>query len=423
MNIIVVGLSHKTAPVEIREMVAFSPNDIDKPLSALVALEGIVEGVIVSTCNRVEIYTTTRDIEGGTASIKRFIAEWHNLPCELIEPHLYCYHGEAAIRHLFRVASSLDSMVVGEPQILGQIKTSYGYAAEFRTSGIIMNRLLHKAFSVAKRVRTETSIASSAVSVAFAAIERAKKIFDTLTDKTVLLIGVGEMCELAARHFMANGVHSIMIANRTVERAQKLAEKFSGTAIGLDELFEHLHKADIVLSSTGAPNYIITPKELAKVINKRRNEPMFLIDIAVPRDIDPAVNELDAVYLYDMDDLQQVVASNLENRKQEAEKAELIIADEIGQFYRWIATLELTPTIVAMRKQFDEFRQAELERTLANWKDAPPDAEQRLNALTSALMNKILHTPTAVLKESGKDDDNRTELYIDTLRALFELRL
>jgi len=423
MNIIVVGLSHKTAPVEVREMVAFSPNDIDKPLSALVALEGIVEGVIVSTCNRVEIYTTTRDIEGGTARIKRFIAEWHKLPYELIEPHLYCYHGEAAIRHLFRVASSLDSMVVGEPQILGQIKTSYSYAAEFRTSGIILNRLLHKAFSVAKRVRTETSIASSAVSVAFAAIERAKKIFDTLADKTVLLIGVGEMCELAARHFMANGVHSIIIANRTFERAEKLADKFDGIAIGLDDLFEHLHKADIVLSSTGAPNYLITPNKLAKAINKRRNKPMFLIDIAVPRDIDPAVNELDAVYLYDMDDLQQVVTTNLENRKQEAEKAELIISEEIGQFCRWIATLEMTPTIVAMRKQFDELRQAELERTLSSWKNAPPDAEQRLNALTNSIMNKILHAPTSILKESGKDDDNRSELYIDTLRTLFDLRL
>lgn len=404
-------------------MVAFSPNDIDKPLSALVGLDDIVEGVIVSTCNRVEIYTTTRDIEGGTARIKRFIADWHNLPYELIEPHLYSYSGEAAIRHVFRVTSSLDSMVVGEPQILGQIKTSYSYAAEFRTSGIILNRLLHKSFSVAKRVRTETSIASSAVSVAFAAIERAKKIFDTLTDKTVLLIGVGEMCELAARHFMAQGVRSIIVANRTLKRAEELAEQFGGTAICLGNLTSYLHKADIVLSSTGAPGYLITPDDLEQVINKRHNNPMFLIDIAVPRDIDPAVNELDAIYLYDMDDLQQVVASNLESRKQEAEKAELIIADEINQFCRWTATLEMTPTIVAMRRQFDELCHIELERTLSSWKDAPPDAEQRLNALTSALMNKILHTPTATLKKTGNEDDNRTEQYIDALRILFDLKI
>lgn len=423
MNIIVVGLSHKTAPVDIRELVAFSPNDIDKPLSALVKLEGIVEGVIVSTCNRVEIYTTTRDIEAAIARIKRFLADWHHIPYEVIEPYLYCYHDASAIRHVFRVSSSLDSMVVGEPQILGQIKTSYGYAAEFRSSGIILNRLLHKAFSVAKRVRTETAIASSAVSVAFAAIERAKMIFDTLSDKTVMLIGVGEMCELAARHFNASGVRSFIVANRTFERAEKFANEINATAISLDNLFDHLYKTDIVLSSTGAPDYLISSSDLAPVISKRRNKPMFFIDIAVPRDIDPAVNDLDSVYLYDMDDLQQVVATNLENRKQEAEKAELIIAEEISQFYNWIATLEVTPTIVAMRKQFDELRRNEMDRTLDGWKDAPPGVEQRLNALTNAIMNKILHSPTAALKESGKYDDSRTELYTDALRALFNLRL
>lgn len=423
MHIITVGLSHKTAPVEIREMVAFSPNDIDQPLSALVALDGIAEAVIVSTCNRVEIYATSRSVESGIQAVKQFIAAWHNLPPALLEPYLYSYHGESAIRHLFRVASSLDSMVVGEPQILGQIKTSYGYAAEFRTSGIIMNRLLHKAFSVAKRVRTETGIASSAVSVAFAAIERAKMIFDTLTDKTVMLIGVGEMCELAARHFIAQGVRSIMVVNRTLERAVQFAETCNGTAYGLDELFRHLHKADIVLSSTGAPDYLITPQDLEPVIARRRNRPMFFIDIAVPRDLDPALNDLDAVYLYDMDDLQQVVASNLENRQREADKAEMIIAEEINQFYRWVATLEVTPTIVALRKQFETLRQSELERTLANWKDAPPGTEERLNALTNALMSKILHPPTATLKVCGAQDDNRTSLYLDTLRTLFDLRV
>lgn len=422
MNIIVVGVSHKTASVNIREMLAFSPDEIDKPLSALVALEGIVEGIIVSTCNRVEIYTTTRDIEGGIGRIKRFLADWHKLPYDLIEPCLYSYHGEEAIRHVFRVASSLDSMVVGEPQILGQIKTSYGFATEFRTSGIILNRFLHKAFSVAKRVRTETAIASSAVSIAFAAVEKAKNIFDSLSDKTVLLIGAGEMCELAARHFQTSGVNLVMVANRTYTRAEILAEKYNGIAINFDDLFEHLHKADIILTSTGSQDFIITPSNLQKVIRKRRNTPMFFIDVAVPRDIDPAVNELDSVYLYDIDDLQHVVATNLEHRKQEAEKAELIISEEIGQFYRWTAALEMAPTIVAMRKQFEELRQTELDRTLANWKEAPPDAEQRLNALTNSIMNKILHTPTAVLKESGRRDDCRTELYLDTIRTLFDLK-
>ncbi|MDY0384814.1 glutamyl-tRNA reductase [Trichlorobacter sp.] len=421
MNIIVVGLSHKTASVEIREKVAFSPNSIEQPLKALLALEGIVEGVIVSTCNRVEIYATTRDIAGGVGRLRRFLADWHHLPYDTIEPHLYSYHGEAAIRHVFRVASSLDSMVVGEPQILGQIKTSYGYAAEYGSSGIILNRFLHKAFSVAKRVRTETRIASSAVSVSFAAVELARKIFDSLSDKTVLLIGAGEMCELAARHFLTNGAKGVLVTNRTYEKAQRLAEEFEGQALPFEELFDHLHKADIILTSTGAPHFIVTPKDLKEVIQRRRMKPMFFIDIAVPRDIDPAVNELDSIYLYDMDDLQQVVAANLENRMQEAEKAEAIIAEEIVQFAKWIATLEVTPTIVALRRRLDDLRRAELARTLVAWKDAPPDVEKRLDALTTALINKILHQPTIVLKRTGQG--NRTDLYLDALRALFDLEL
>jgi len=421
MNIIVIGLSHKTATVDIREKVAFSPNTIEKPLRELVALDGVVEGIIVSTCNRVEIYATTRDIAGGIARIRRFLAEYHHLAYDLLEPHLYSYHGEEAIRHVFRVASSLDSMVVGEPQILGQIKTAYGYAAEYKTSGVILNRFLHKAFSTAKRVRSETRIASSAVSVSFAAVELAKKIFGSLQDKTVLLIGAGEMCELAARHFLSNGAKGVLVTNRTFERAQRLAEEFAGEALPFDDLFLHLHKADIVLTSTGAPHAIITPNDLEEVIRRRRMRPMFMIDIAVPRDIDPAVNKLDSVYLYDMDDLQQVVTANLEGRRQEADKAEAIIAEEIIQFYKWVATLEVTPTIVALRRQFDELRRAELERTLAGWKDAPQDTEKRLEALTSAFMNKLLHHPTAVLKKAGQG--NRTDLYLDALRALFELEL
>ena len=267
MNIIVVGLSHKTATVEIREKVAFSPNLIEKPLRDLVALDDIIEGVIISTCNRVEIYATTRDIAGGIARVKRFLADHHRIPLETLEPHLYSYHSEAAIRHVFRVASSLDSMIVGEPQILGQIKTSYGYAAEYKTSGIILNRFLHKAFSVAKRVRTETKIASSAVSVAFAAVELAKKVLGDLSDKTVMLIGAGEMCELAAKHFLNSGAKGVMVTNRTFERAERLADEFGGEAVRFEELLQHLHRADIVLSSTGAPHIIIGPKDVEEVVS------------------------------------------------------------------------------------------------------------------------------------------------------------
>lgn len=419
MNIVVVGLSHKTASVDIREKVAFVPTQMEKPLQAIIALPDITEAVIVSTCNRVEIYATTRDIAGGMARLKRFLAEYHNIALEILEPHLYSHHGEAAIRHVFRVAASLDSMVVGEPQILGQIKTAYGYAAEYKSSGIILNRFLHKAFSVAKRVRTETKIASSAVSVSFAAVELAKKIFGDLSDKTVLLIGAGEMCELAAKHFLNNGVRGVMVTNRTFERAVKLAEEFDGKAIQFEDLFDQLHKADIILSSTGATHFIIKPKDVEDVIRRRKLKPMFFIDIAVPRDIDPKVNDVENVYLYDMDDLQGVVASNLQQRAEEAKKAEAIIETEIGQFFKWLSSLNVTPTVVALRSRFEEIRQAELARTLATWKDLPPEGQKRLEALTGAIVNKLLHQPTSVLKRS--EQGNRHDLYVDALRNLFDL--
>ena len=421
MNIVVVGLSHKTATVEVREKLAFSPTQMEKPLNALIGLDGIIEGVIVSTCNRVEIYVTTRDIAGGIARVKRFLADYHNFPLETLENHVYALHGEEAIRHVFRVASSLDSMVVGEPQILGQIKTSYGYAAEYKSSGIILNRFLHKAFSVAKRVRTETKIASSAVSVAFAAVELARKIFSDLSDKTVMLIGAGEMCELAAKHFLNNGVRGLMVTNRTFERAEKLAEEFDGKAVRFDDLFDQLHKADIVLSSTGAPHTIIGAGDLEAVMRRRRQKPMFFIDIAIPRDIDPAVNDVDNVYLFTVDDLQEVVASNLQQRKEEANKAEAIVNEEIGQFFKWLSSLEVTPTIVALRNKFDEIRRAELDKTLAGWKDIPPDGQKRLEALTNAIMNKLLHPPTTLIKQSGQG--GRTDLYVDAVRALYGLEI
>ncbi len=419
MNIIVVGLSHKTASVEIREKVAFSPNQIEKPLRELVSLDNLVEGVIVSTCNRVEIYATTRDIAGGIARIKRFLADYHRIPLESLEPHLYSHHSEAAIRHVFRVASSLDSMVVGEPQILGQIKTSYGYAAEYKTSGIILNRFLHKAFSVAKRVRTETRIASSAVSVAFAAVELAKKVLGDLSDKTVMLIGAGEMCELAAKHFLNSGARGVMVTNRTFERAERLAEEFGGEAVLFEELLENIHRADIVLSSTGAPHIIIGPKDVEEAVRRRRFKPMFFIDIAVPRDIDPKVDNLENAYLFTVDNLQEIVQANLAQRNLEAEKAEEIINQEIGQFYKWLSSLEVTPTIVALRTRFDEIRKSELSRTVAAWKDMTPEDERRLEALTSAMMNKLLHSPTAVLKKAGQG--GRVDLYVDALRQLFDL--
>ena len=419
MNIIVVGLSHKTAPVEIRERVAFAPTAMEKPLRKVVAQPAIAEGIIVSTCNRVELYASSRDGAAGTAQLRRFLAEFHQVPLDELEPHLYVYQGEEAIRHVFRVASSLDSMVIGEPQILGQIKTAYGYAAEFKTAGLILNRFLHKAFSVAKRVRTETEIASNAVSVSFAAVELARKIFGTLDGKKVMLIGAGEMCELAARHFLNNGVSSVSVTNRTFERAVKLAEEFQGRAIAFDAFPEHLHQADIILTSTGAPTFILGHKKMEEVIRLRKNRPMFLIDIAVPRDIDPRVNDIDNIYLYDVDDLQGVVQANLKERQREARKAEAIVEEEIGQFYRWLSSLDVVPTIVALRKRFEEVRRGELEKTFANLRDLGDRERKAIEALTGAIINKILHQPTTLLKQA--QNDNGSADYVDAVRALFNL--
>jgi glutamyl-tRNA reductase len=420
MNIVVVGLSHKTAPLEIRERIAFAPNRIEEPLRKLVSLRDVTEAVILSTCNRVEVYAATRDIAGAIGRVKRFLAEYHDMSFDTLDQHLYGLHGESAIRHVFRVAASLDSMVMGEPQILGQVKSAYGYAAEYQTSGIILNRFLHKAFSVAKRVRTETRIASSAVSVAFAAVELAKKIFDDLSDKTVMLIGAGEMGELAAKHFINSGVQGALVANRTLERGEKLASEFGGKVVAFDDMFDHLHKADIVLSSTGAPQHIIKPKQVAEVIRRRKMKPMFFIDIAVPRDIDPKVNELENVYLYNTDDLQGIVEFNRRQRAVEAEKAEEIVAQEIGQFFSWLSSLEVTPTIVALRSRFEEVSKYELGRTIAGWRDLRPEDQKRLEALTDAIIGKLLHGPISVLKQNRQG--NRSDLYVDSLRQLFDLK-
>jgi glutamyl-tRNA reductase len=419
MHILIVGLSHKTAPVEIRERVAFAPTAMQKPLQELAELSAINEGIIISTCNRVELCAVSREPEAGLAQLKRFLSDYHGIFPDELYPHLYEYQGEDAIRHLFRVASSLDSMVIGEPQILGQIKTAYGYATEFKTAGLILNRFFHKAFSVAKRVRTETDIASNAVSVSFAAVELARKIFGSLEEKTVMLIGAGEMCELAARHFVNNGVSSVLVTNRTFERAEKLAAEFNGRAITFDDFPHHLQQVDIVLTSTGAPNFILGPKKVEEVLRLRRNKPMFFIDIAVPRDIDPKVNSLANVYLYDVDDLQGVVQANLKERHKEAKKAEGIIDLEIGQFHRWLSSLEVVPTIVSLRNKLEDVRRGELSKTFSSLKDLGERERKAIEALTSAIVNKVLHQPITILKQSqnGMVGEN----YVDAVRVLFDL--
>ena len=419
MHIVIVGLSHKTAPVEIREKLAFAPTAMERPLRQMLELATITEGLIVSTCNRVELCAVTKEPDAAIAELRRFLTEYHEISTEEINENLFDYQGEEAIRHLFRVSSSLDSMVLGEPQILGQIKTAYGYAAEFKTAGLILNRFLHKAFSVAKRVRTETAIASNAVSVSFAAVELARKIFDRLDNKGVMIIGAGEMCELAARHFVSNGISKVLVTNRTFERAEKLAAEFDGKAVPFDSFADHLAEVDIVMTSTGAPNFILGKRQMEEVLKRRKNRPMFLIDIAVPRDIDPKVNDISNTYLYDVDDLQGVVQANLKERQKEAGKAEAIVEQEIGQFHQWLGNLEVKPTVIALRRKFEEIRQQELDKTLGNLKDLTDKQRKSIEAMAGAIINKILHKPTAVLKNSQNDTSG--EDYVDAVRTLFDL--
>ena len=419
MNIVIVGLSHKTAPVEIREKVAFPATAMEAPLQQILGLPSISEAVIVSTCNRVELYAISRQPDAAVVELKQFLADFHKLNLEKLQDHLYDFEGTDAIQHVLRVASSLDSMMIGEPQILGQIKTAYGYACEYKTVGLILNRFLRKAFSVAKRVRTETAIASNAVSVSFAAVELARKIFDSLENKTVMLIGAGEMCELAAKHFVNNGVSKVLVTNRTFSRAEKLAEEFGGVAVNFDNFQEQLHRVDIVLSSTGSPDYVLDAKKLKQVCKDRRYKPMFMIDIAVPRDIDPAANKLDCVYLYDVDDLQGVVQANMKERQKEAAKAELIINEEVGQFQTWLSTLEVKPTIVALRQQLEQVRRAEVQKTLSSLNGLNDKERKAIESMTSAIVNKILHHPTHILKQTNNNGDG--SLYVDAVRTLFDL--
>ena len=418
-HIVIVGLNHRTAPVEIPEKLAFPADTIGCALRGILEREQISEGVILSTCNRVEVCVLATVAYQGAAIIQDFLASFHNLPAGELGRYLYHHEGEEAIRHLFRVSSSLDSMVLGEPQILGQVKDAYGYAAEFRAIGPILDKFFTKAFSVAKRVRTETKVASSAVSVSYAAVELAKKIFGDLSDKTVMLIGAGEMCELAARHLLNAGVKGIMVTNRTFERAVKLADEFGGTAVRFDELLGHLKRADIILSSTGAPHFILKRPEVEEVIRIRRNRPMFFIDMAVPRDIDPDANQIDNVYVYDIDDLNNVIETNLEERQKEAALAEEIVAAEVKGFIRWLDLQQTTPTIVTLRRKYEEVKNAEVAKALAALGAEDPRTRKVVEALASAILNKVLHAPVAALK---KDSGTLSPMeLVAVVRELFDL--
>ncbi|HEX8097543.1 MAG TPA: glutamyl-tRNA reductase, partial [Pyrinomonadaceae bacterium] len=350
MSILLVGLNHKTAPVEVRERLAFTEAACAESLRALVDGEVVREGLIVSTCNRVEVLTATgaEHESDGLSRITRFLSESRELPSEQFSKHLYAHADDAAVRHIFRVASSLDSMVVGEPQVLGQVRRAYSLALEVGTAGRVLNRLVHHALHVAKRVRTETGIAASAVSISYMAVELGRKIFNSLSGLTVLLLGAGEMAELSARHLSGAGASRILVCNRTRETAGRLAAEFRGEAVDFADLTKHLAAADIVICSTGAPQYVLTRQMARQALERRRNRPLFLIDISVPRNIDPGVGQLNNVFLFDIDDLEAVIASNIREREREAERAELIVDSEVMQFQQALRALDIGPALGAL---------------------------------------------------------------------------
>ncbi len=419
MELLVVGLNHNTAPIEIRECLAFPEDKIEDALHRVHGLPSVKENMIVSTCNRVEVYAATRETEKAVHDLKEFLSQYHAISLKEFEKSLYSHVGEEAVRHIFRVASSLDSMVLGEPQILGQMKEAYDFSQQVKTSGLILHRLLHRAFHVAKRVRTETKIAISAVSVSSVAVELAEKIFGTLQKKTVLLVGAGEMCELAARHLISGGVERILVTNRTYERAVSLAQEFRGEVIPFEEMGQGLKKTDIVISATNAAHYLIGHDQITKVMKDRKQKPIFFIDIADPRDIEPKVGDLENVYLYNIDDLQKVAKENIKDREKEAQRAEALVQDEVVKFVNWYRSLDVTPTIVALRKRFEEIRKKELEKTLSLHPNLSDKEKKSLEALTSAIINKILHTPITLLKQTH--EEAVADLYLDALHTLFGL--
>jgi len=420
MGIIVVGLSHKTAPVDVREKLSFPEATVPDALKALMGYEGVRESLILSTCNRVEIYAAVQDSGRGVEQIKKFIADYHKLSREALERSLYIHTDGQGVRHVFRVASSLDSMVVGEPQILGQLKDAFDISLKSKTTSAVLNKLMKKAISVAKRVRTETKIAESAVSISFAAVELARKIFGDLEGKAVMLLGAGEMAELAARHLLNNGVKTIMVANRTFERAVELAKEFNGSAVRFEDFPSEMVMADILICSTGAPHYVVKHDMAAKVMKERRHKPIFLIDISVPRNIDPETDKIDNVYLYNVDDLQGVVETNVAGRQQEAQKAEEIVGQEVETFLQWERSLDAVPTIVDLREKVEDIRKRELDKTLCQLNGISDDQKRAVEAMSSAIVNKIVHAPMVVLKQAASEPDENGEI-IPIARKIFNL--
>ncbi|MDA2910013.1 glutamyl-tRNA reductase [Nitrospiraceae bacterium AH_259_D15_M11_P09] len=420
IHILVVGLSHKTAPVEVREKLAVPESRLDEALARLRAYPGIQEGLLLSTCNRVEVYVVVDQVEAGYGSVQEFLADTNlSISSEQLTPHLYWYTGDRAIAHLFRVAASLDSMIVGEPQILGQLKDAYEVSLRGKASGVILNKLVTKAISVAKRIRTETKIAESAVSVSYAAVELAKKIFSDLSQKSVLLVGAGEMAKLAAQHLVNQGVHRVMITTRDAHSASVLVQRFNGVQIPFDEFRGEMARADIVLCSTGASHYLIRTEDVQQAVRRRMNRPIFLIDISVPRNIDPAIKDIDNAFLFDIDDLEARMEENREGRRREAAKAERLVEEEVSAILQWMRSLQVTPTIVSLRKRAEDIKRVEIEKAMSRLTTLTPQERGVIEGLASAIVNKLLHGSLVTLKSEA--NSGGVAMFVEAARRFFSL--
>jgi glutamyl-tRNA reductase len=421
MKLLLTGLSHKTAPLHLREKLAIPEPALPDALHELQNL-GASEAMILSTCNRVEIALTAPDHAEPSEIMHRFLLGWQG-SASAFEGHLYTFESRDAIRHLFRVAASLDSMVVGEPQVLGQLKGAYAIAKTEGAVGGLLEQVLTRAFSVGKRVRTETGIGQMAVSVSYAAVELARKIFGSLKGHSVMIIGSGKMGELAARHLHRSGAKRILVTNRTWERAKEMAAVFNGQPIEYSRFAAMLHEVDIVIASSGAPHYILNRDDMQRAIAARRNKPMFLIDIAVPRNIDPSVNDVEGVFLYDVDDLEGVVNANIQERTKQAGQAENIVAEELDRMMSRLHMEEVTPTIISLQEEFENIRSAEVARALRRMPSLTPEQQQQvaaqIEAMTKSIVNKIAHGPISELRrnagEPGRDQ------FIDAVRKVFHL--
>ena len=414
--IVVVGLNHETAPVAVREALAFPKEGLPEALARVREEAGLGEAVILSTCNRVEVYG--RSTDSSVDAVAAFLARYHSRNLEDIAPHLYRLEGEAAVRHAFRVAASLDSMVMGEPQILGQVKDAYEVAEKAGSLGSVLNALRNRSVAAAKRARTETAIGRNAVSVSHVAVELARKIFGDLRDRSVLLVGAGKMSEVAARQMVRDGARASVLGGRTFEKAEQLAAALGGRAAPLEALRAELARADIVISGTGAPGIVIRREDVEAAQAARRGRPLFLIDIAVPRDVAEDAGKVSGVFLYDLDDIKTVAEANLRERKKEASAAEAILEQEIQEFLEWRRSLEVVPLLVELRKRADEIRKTEIEKARRRLGPLTPEQESALEAATSAIVNKLLHGPTVQLKQMA---GNGQPEHVGFIRKLFGL--